>query len=450
MSTTRKIFPPGFIWGVAAAAPQIEGASRTDGKGESIWDRFARTPGRILNNDTPDTACDHYHRYPQDFALMCELGIKHYRLSIAWPRIFPEGDGAPNPKGLDFYRRLLSSLRENGITPWVTMFHWDLPQSLEDRFGGWRSRRTVDAFARYADTIVTHYRDEVENWITLNEIVAFTRNAYGIGRNAPGLRESDDVVNQTYHHALLCHGHGVRAVRERGRPGSRVGLVDNPRVPIPLTCSEPDLVAAREWFVRDNVRVLDPVFRGHYSDIWRNEVGPTLPHVEPGDFPLISLPSDFLGLNLYWGAFVRAGRDGAPEKLSFPSEYPRAASSWQYLTPQSLYWGPRLASEIYKVPSMFITEHGGGYDDEPVVNGECFDLHRCELLRTYISELHRAIEEGVPVNGYFLWSFMDNFEWCAGYRRRFGIVHVDYATQKRTPKLSARWYAEVMRKNCLP
>ncbi|AHF92169.1 beta-glucosidase [Opitutaceae bacterium TAV5] len=442
-------FPDHFIWGVAAAATQIEGGAGEGGKGESVWDRFSAAPGRILNGDTPAVACDHCHRFREDFALMRELGVKHYRLSLAWPRIIPDGDGAVNPAGIDFYHRIFDAMADNGITPWVTMFHWDLPQSLEDRFGGWRSRRVVDAFARYADTLVRAFGDRVRHWFTLNEIIAFTRNAYGIGRNAPGLREPEAVVNQAYHHALVCHGHGVRAVREYGAPGSSVGLVDNPRIPIPLRPeSEADLAAARAVFVEDNIRVLEPLHRGAYTDAYRRVVGEeNCPRVEPGDFALVTQPTDFLGLNVYAGFFVRAGRDGAPERLPFPTAFPGTDSDWHRITPQAIYWCPRLVTDVYGEQPLTIAENGGGYADEPVVAGEVCDLHRQTLLRSYLQELHRAIADGIPVRGYFLWSFMDNFEWGVGYSIRFGIVHVDYATQRRTPKLSARWYADVMRGN---
>ena len=438
-------FPDGFVWGVAAAAPQIEGAAAEDGKGESIWDRFALTPGKVLNGHTPAVACDHYHRFREDFTLMRELGIKHYRLSLAWPRIFPSGDGTLNQVGLDFYRRVLGSMEENGITPWVTLFHWDLPQALEDR-GGWRTRAVVDAFARYADTVVRAF-PSVKNWITLNEISCFTEKAYGGGNKAPGVNEGAAVVNQTYHHALLCHGHGVRAVREHGATGARVGLTDNPIVPIPVTETPADIAAAHAIFREENIRVLDPLYRGGYADRYLQAAGAARPQDAPDDFALIGQPTDFLGLNIYAGVFVRAGADGRPEKLAFPSHFPRADSPWLQLSPQALYWGPRHVADLFGVQSIYITENGCGYDEEPVVNGQCLDLHRRDFLRNYLGELQRAIRDGVPVDGYMLWSFFDNFEWQDGYQRRFGICHVDFATQRRTPKLSAHWYATVMREN---
>jgi beta-glucosidase len=441
-------FPRNFVWGVAAAAPQIEGAAFLDGKGPSVWDTFARVPGKVHNGDTLDVACDHYHRFDRDFALMAKLGVKHYRLSLAWPRIFPQGRGAVNQAGLDFYHRLFASMKRHGITPWVTMFHWDLPQALEDE-GGWRSRGVIDAFATYADTIVQAFRHEVKNWITLNEILCFTQLGYGTGTKAPGLQESDAVVNQTYHHALVCHGHGVRAVREHGGRGARVGLTDNPTVSVPVTATEADIEAAGRRFVDDNIRVLDPIYRGRYASSYLRSAGAAAPRVAKGDFDLISLPTDFLGLNLYTAHFVRAGRRGRPERVELPRNYPRADSPWLNLVPQTLYWAPRLIQELYGVKAMYVTEHGAGYDDEPPVKGEVNDLHRRECLRNYLREMHDAITDGAPIKGYFLWSFMDNYEWEDGYNRRFGIVYNDFPTQKRTPKLSALWYQQVMRENRL-
>jgi beta-glucosidase len=439
-------FPKKFVWGVAMAAPQIEGASFTDGKGPSIWDTFSRIPGKIRNGDTLDIACDHYHRYRDDFALMAKLGVKNYRLSLAWPRIIPQGRGAVNQAGLDHYRRLLDTLLDYGITPWVTMFHWDLPQALEDQ-GGWRVRKTVDAFALYADLVVKTFGDQVKNWITLNEIFCITTLGHGGGSKAPGTSESPAVLNQTYHHAILCHGHGVRAVREHGQRGSRVGLSEVSVVPIPVTDTPRDIAAAQKTFVASHIRVLDPIYRGRYATDYLREAGRSAPKVHRNDFDLISLPTDFLGLNIYTGSFVRAGKHGRPEVLPLPAGYPSSDCTWLKFMPQALHWGPRHAAEIYKVKSIYITENGVGYNEPPPVDGELFDLHRRDYLRNYLRELQHAIALGVPVKGYFLWSFLDNFEWEDGYERRFGIIHTDFATQVRTPKLSAHWYARVMAEN---
>jgi beta-glucosidase len=443
--TYSSPFPDDFVFGVAAAAAQIEGAAFEDGKGESIWDRFSRQPGKVHDGDTLDIACDHYHRFDEDFALMASLGVRNYRLSLAWPRIYPKGDGELNQAGLDFYHRLLASMKKHGITPWVTLFHWDLPQALEDR-GGWASRRTVDAFARYADTVVQAFAGEVKHWITMNEIRCFTQLAYGYGTKAPGRQECAGVVNQTFHHALLCHGHGVRAVREFGGAGAQVGLTDNLDVCIPVTETSADIAAAKAWFLEKNAHVLGAMHAGRYPDSYLQRVGPDAPDVRAGDFDLISLPTDHLGLNIYTGTYVRAGRDGkAWEAVPLPANYPRADSPWLHIAPQSIYWATRFAAECYGHRSLYITENGCGYNDEPVVNGEVLDLHRRDFLRNHLREAHRAIADGVPLHGYFLWSFIDNYEWEDGYQRRFGIVHCDYQTQVRTPKLSARYYADVMR-----
>lgn len=443
--TYSSPFPAGFTFGVAAAAAQIEGGAFAHGKGESIWDRFARTPGKVAGGDTLDVACDHYNRFDEDFALMASLGIRHYRLSIAWPRIYPHGDGELNPAGLDFYRRLFDSMARHGIVPWVTLFHWDLPQALEER-GGWASRTTVDAFARYADAVVKAFGGVVKRWITLNEIRCFTTLAYGVGSKAPGRKESDAVVNQTVHHALIAHGHAVRAVREHGGPGATVGLTDNCDVCVPVTETPHDIAAAKAWFAERNAHILGAMHGKGYASEYLERVGADAPRVQPGDFDLIGLRTDFLGLNVYSATYVRAGRDGQPyEALALPAHYPRADSPWLNIVPQAIYWATRLCHELYGHRSIFITENGCGYDEEPVVGGEVLDLHRRDFLRAHLREVHRAIADGVPVDGYFLWSFIDNFEWEDGYRRRFGIVHCDFETLARTPKLSARYYADVLR-----
>jgi len=441
-------FPRGFVWGVAAAAPQIEGAYRTDGKGLSVWDTFAHTPGRVAGNETLDVACDHYHRFDADFALMARLGFKNYRLSIAWPRIFPNGSGTPNAKGLDFYKRLFASMHKHGITPWVTMFHWDLPQALEDA-GGWRSRATVDAFARYADTIVTAFRDDVRHWFTINEIFCFTTLAHaGALDKAPGTPLPAAELNQSIHHALLAHGHGVRAVREHARRGTIVGNAEVPHGLVPLTETPADIAAARRVYQQANDQIFAPPLTGGYSTALLRRLGADRPRVARGDFDLIALPTDFTGINCYTAHFVRAGARGRPEVLPFPEKYPKSArTGWLKTVPQAIYWTTRFATECYGARRLFITENGYGTEETPEANGEIVDLHRREYLRLHLHELRRAIADGVPVDGYFAWSFMDNFEWADGYAVRFGLCYTDYATQKRTPKLSAHWLAQVAREN---
>lgn len=443
-----RAFPPKFAWGAASASAQVEGAAEEDGKSPSIWDVFARRPGAVHNGDTPAVACDHYRRYREDVELMARLGVRHYRLSIAWPRIVPDGVGSLNRRGLDFYSRLIDALLERGITPWVTMFHWDLPQVLEDQ-GGWPTRQVVDAFADYADAIVKAYGDRVKHWITLNEIGVFLDNGYSLGRHAPGRKEDFATVHQAFHHALLCHGHAVRAVREFGGPGARVGLTDNSRATTPVTETPADIAAAREAFARANCRILEPIFTGGYGAHYRQRTSGWLPKIAPGDMELLSAPTDFLGLNIYSGEFVRAGADGQPESLKVPPHYPVADSPWLRLNARALYWGPRHAAEVYGVKDIVITENGAGYDDAPPVAGQVNDLHRLEYMRACLGELRRGLHDGVPVSGYFAWSLMDNYEWADGYNRRFGLVYNDFQTQQRTPKASAQWYREVMNANAL-
>jgi beta-glucosidase len=452
VSAPAQVFPESFVWGAATASAQVEGAAAEDGKGESIWDRFAGTPGRVRNGDTPRVACDHYHRYAEDAALMRELGIRHYRLSVAWPRVVPDGDGPINPPGLDFYDRLADALLAQGVTPWITLFHWDLPQSLEDR-GGWLVRPTAEAFGRYAEAVVKRLADRVTRWFTVNEMPCFIGNGYGNGSFAPGRRVGPKLLNQAYHHALLAHGHGVAAVRTHGGPGATVGLVHNhlPPPQIPLTEADADIEAARTLYERTNGQLMGPVFRGSYPDAWLAAAGGDAPRVEPGDLAWIAQPTDYLGLNIYAGDFVRAApeRGAEPEVLPFPPGYPRGDMPWLYHTPQSLYWGVRHAAEVFGAKSTLITENGAACADTLGSGGTVLDLDRREYLRSYLAALHRAIAEGHDVRGYFVWSLLDNFEWAEGYARRFGIVHVDYDSQRRTPKLSARWYAEVIRGNRL-
>ncbi len=446
--SAARSFPKNFCWGAASASAQVEGAAEEDGKGLSIWDVFARRPGAIKNGDTPAVACDHYHRWREDIELMAQLGVKHYRLSLAWPRIMPDGVGTLNRRGLDFYSRFFDALLAKGITPWVTMFHWDLPQALEDK-GGWPTRQVVDAFADYADTVVKAYGDRVKNWITLNEIAVFLDSGYSLGRHAPGRKEDFATVHQAFHHAVLCHGHGVRAVRQYGGAGARVGLTDNSRAVTPITETPADIAAAREVFLRQNCRILEPVFTGAYGSVYQQQMKGWLPKIAPGDMELISAPTDFLGMNIYTGEFARAGADGKPESVPVPPHYPVADSPWLRWNARALYWGPRHAVEQFGAKDIVITENGAGYDEAPPVDGRVNDLHRLEYIRACLSELARSIRDGVPVSGYFAWSLMDNFEWAEGYERRFGLVYNDFKTQQRTSKASALWYREVMNANAL-
>lgn len=439
-------FPRGFVWGVATSALQIEGGTPTDGRGESVWDRFALKPGSIVDGDAPYPACDHYRRYRADLDLMRRFGFRHYRFSVSWARVLPRGRGRPNPKGLGFYDRLVDAMLERGIAPWITLYHWELPQALEDE-GGWRIRPTAEAFGAYAELVVRTLGDRVKNWISLNEIPCFIGLSYGAGRHAPGARESAAVVNQAYHHALLAHGMAVRAVRQFGGRGARIGLTHNPDVAVPVAETPEHIAASRRWFERRNRHILGPVFRGEYSAEYLAENGASSPKVEPGDLESISQPLDFLGINVYSGTFVEASRSG-PRTVSLPPSFPRGDLPWLNLIPQSLYWAVRHSWELYRPASLYITENGTCYEDQLGDDGRPLpDLHRREFVRSYLIALHRAVAEKLPVRGHFLWSFLDNFEWAEGYRKRFGIVYVDFKTQRRMPKLSAHWYAEVVRRN---
>ena len=434
-------FPPDFVWGVAAASAQIEGAAWKDGKGASIWDTFCRKPGAVLNGDTLDVACDHYHLYEQDADLMQQMGWRNYRLSIAWPRVFPDGAGQINEAGLEFYDRLIDAFLAREITPWVTLFHWDLPQALENE-NGWLNRATVDAFAVYADVVTKRLGDRVKNWFTLNEMPCFIGLGYETGVHAPGRTESKQLVNQGYHHALLAHGRAVAAVRANVT-GSHVGLVHNPPTPIPVIETPEHIEAAKQNYARANGALMMPVFAGQYPDWFLDS--PDAPIVQDGDMEIIAQPTDFLGLNLYAGYFVRA--DNPQQALPFPAQFPRGDLPWIHLTPQTLYWQIRLARETFGVESFYVTENGAAFDDKLTDDGEVIDLDRREYLRNYLLGLQRACDEGFDVRGYFAWSALDNYEWAEGYAKRFGLVHVDFETQKRTPKLSAHWYSAVCREN---
>lgn len=434
-------FPPNFTWGVAAASAQIEGAAFADGKGQSIWDKFCRIPGKVVNGDTLDVACDHYHLYEQDADLMQQMGWRNYRLSLAWPRIFPDGGNVVNPAGLEFYDRLIDAFLARDITPWATLFHWDLPQKLEDENGG-LNRATVDAFAVYADAVTRRLGDRVKNWFTLNEMPCFIGLGYETGIHAPGRQESKQAVNQGYHHALLAHGRAVEIVRANV-PQGRVGLVHNPPTPIPVIETPNHIEAAKINYERTNGPLMAPIFKGQYADWFMDS--PDAPKVQSGDREIIAQPGDFLGLNLYAGYFVRA--DNPLRELPLPAQFPQGDLDWIKITPQTLYWQIRLAREAFGVESFYVTENGSAFADELNADGEVLDLDRREYLRNYLIGLQRATAEGFDVKGYFAWSVMDNYEWAEGYAKRFGLVHVDFETQKRVPKLSAHWYSAVCREN---
>jgi beta-glucosidase len=449
-ATAPRTFPAGFLWGTATASYQVEGAVAEDGRLPSIWDTFSRTPGKTVKGATGDVANDHYHRYKEDVQLMKALGAKIYRFSIAWPRVFPQGGGQPNPKGLDFYSRLVDELLANGIQPFATLYHWDLPQALQDRVGGWESRETSEAFAVYAGHVAARLTDRVKYIFTINEFGAFVELGYNNGVHAPGLKLPPARFNQTRHHAVLGHGLAVQAIRAAAKPGTRVGLAENMTICAPAIETAEHIDAARRATRELNAQYLTVIKEGQYTDAYLSRTAADAPKFTPAELMAIGSPLDFLGINIYTTLYARA--DGSPQGYAVvphPPSFPHMASPWLFMAPEANYWGPRHAADIWKEQEIYITENGCSSSDIPAADGRVYDTDRVMYLRNYLSQLQRAAADGVPVKGYFLWSLMDNFEWADGYTNRFGLHHVDFATQKRTPKLSADFYREVIRRNAV-
>jgi beta-glucosidase len=443
-------FPKGFLWGTATASYQVEGAAGEDGRGPSIWDTFSHTPGKVAGNATGDVADDHYHRYKQDVQLMRALGVKSYRFSVAWPRVFPQGAGAPNPKGLDFYNRLVDELIANGIEPFATLYHWDLPQTLQDKVGGWESRDTSKAFADYAAYVSARLSDRVKHFFTINEFGAFVELGYRIGIHAPGLKLPPARFNQTRHHAVLGHGLAVQAIRASAKPGTRVGLAENMTICVPVIEKAEHIEAAERATREMNAPYMTVIQEGKYTDAYLAAAGANAPKFTSEDLKIISSPLDFTGINVYTPTYVRADNSQRGfAVVPHPSTFPHMASPWLFVGPEALYWGPRHVAKIWNVKEIYITENGCSSADVPATDGRVYDTDRVMYLRNYLTQLQRATSEGVPVRGYFLWSLMDNFEWADGYTNRFGLHYVDYATQTRTPKLSAGFYREVIARNAV-
>ena len=451
-------FPAGFRWGAATASFQIEGSTHSGGRTDSIWDTFCRRPGAVAGGDTGEPACDHYRRMPADVALMKELGLGTYRFSVAWPRVRPDG-GAVNQAGLDFYRRLVDALLDNGIAPWLTLYHWDLPQALEDA-GGWTNRDTASRFAEYAASVHEALGDRVPTWTTLNEPWCSAFLGYGSGVNAPGRTEPEAAV-AAVHHLLLAHGLGAQVLRAGG--AREVGVTVNL---LPFIAADPDDPDDAEVVRRldglANRLFLDPLLRSRYPDDVANDLAPfgLADHVRDGDLALIGAPIDVLGVNYYTSSQVRAaaptpGREhpeglpwaiGVPRVRTVARDVPRTAMGWE-IDPDALRnLLLRLHTDYPPVP-LVITENGSAWDDEVGPTGSVHDPERVDYLRAHLLAAHEALVAGVDLRGYLAWSLLDNFEWAFGYSKRFGIVHVDYGTQLRTVKDSGLWYAEVARRN---
>jgi beta-glucosidase len=438
-------FPDGFLWGAATAAYQIEGAWDEGGKGPGIWDEFVHTPGNIENGDTGDLACDHYHRYREDVALMRSLGLQAYRFSISWPRLLPEGKGKVNEAGVDFYSRLVDELLAAGIRPAATLYHWDLPLAL-DRLGGWPIPDTAKWFADYADLCFRRLGDRVKMWLTLNEPRVVADVGYVSGLHAPGHRDLGEGL-RAGHTLLLAHGMAVPRLRSAA-PDAKIGITVDLTPVSPATDSDQDREAAARrlelngWF-------LDPIFRGDYPTLMRQVRGDLLPQFTDEERRTVQAPIDFLGINNYTRAIVRRDPREAPfDFADVPPPGPVTEMDWEVYPPgmrEILCW----VNERYSPPAMYVTENGAAFDDQPDESGRVEDEDRRTFLRDYMAQAHQAIQEGVPLLGYFVWSLLDNFEWALGFSKRFGIVRVDYRTQARTIKRSGDWYRQVIASNSL-
>jgi beta-glucosidase len=436
-------FPKDFVWGTATASYQIEGAVSEDGRGVSIWDTFSRTPGKVFEGHTGDTACDHYHRYQEDIQLMKELGIQSYRFSIAWPRIFPDR-GRFNQKGIDFYKRLVDELLQNDIKPAATMYHWDLPQYLQDK-GGWVNRDTVNYFQDYAETLYRELGDVIPAWITHNEPWCAAFLSYGLGIHAPGHQDWKEAIRAS-HHILLSHGKAVEAFRTSGLKGE-IGITLNLNHVYPEAGSKEDLEAAYRVDGFSNRWFLDPIFKGEYPkdmmELFARHVGPD-DFIKQGDLETISRKIDFLGVNYYTRALVKNGpEDGLLSVENLRGTDDRTDMGWE-VYPQGLYdLLTRIKKDYGDIP-LYITENGAAYPDS-VVNGTVDDQKRIDYIEAHLEKSLQFINEGGNLKGYYVWSFMDNFEWSFGYSKRFGIVYVDYETQQRIPKKSSHWYRDLIK-----
>jgi beta-glucosidase len=432
-------FPHGFIWGTATAAYQIEGAANEGGRGESIWDRFSRSPGNTRNGETGDIACDHYHRWREDVSIMRDLGVNAYRFSIAWPRIFPDGDDRLNPAGLDFYATLVEALLDAGIRPFATLYHWDLPQPLEDA-GGWPARPTAYAFADYAAAVADRLGDRIEDWWTINEPWVVATMGYTTGVYAPGRKDVEEG-RAAAHHLLLGHGLAAQAIHAV-RPDARVGIVTNADAMVPRSAHPADRRAAEEAHGRMSRWYLDPVLLGRYPEDVVAHVRWDQAPVFDGDLEIISTPIDHVGVNYYSRRIVADGTIDDAERPSpiVEADLPRTTKGWE-VYPTGLTELLTRYDDDYDLPPVYITESGAAFPDE-VADGRIDDRERVEYLARHFAAARDAIDAGVPLSGYFVWSLLDNFEWAEGYSQRFGLVYVDYDTQQRTTKRSGYWFRD--------
>ncbi len=443
-----------FAWGVATASYQIEGAWNEDGKGLSIWDVFTHEPDKVYENHNGDVACDHYHLFKDDIKIMKEMGIRAYRFSLSWTRIFPDGIGKVNEKGIKFYSDLIDELLRNDIEPYITLFHWDYPYELYKK-GGWLNDDSVDWFAEYARTVVENFSDRVKYYITFNEPQCFVGLGHLAGTHAPGLKLSYRDIFQVCHNVLKAHGAAVIAMREAAKQDIKIGYAPTGSANFPATNDKKDIEAARKYFF-DCLPISegfmwnvswwsDPVVLGEYPKDGLELYKEYLPKITDEDMKLISQPIDFYGQNIYNGKQVMADDNGYPKLVKRKEGHTKTGSQWP-VTPEALQWGPKFLYDRYKLP-IYITENGMSAHDCVSLDGKVHDPNRIDYLNRYLNELEKAANDGVDIRGYFLWSFMDNFEWADGYSERFGIVHVDYETQKRIVKDSGLWYKEWIKKH---
>ncbi len=448
------VFPEDFLWGTATSSYQVEGAFDEDGRGLSVWDVYSKKPGAVLNNENGDKACDHYHLYREDVKLMRDIGVNAYRFSLSWPRILPDGEGQVNQKGIDFYSRLIDELLNAGITPFITLFHWDFPQALQDKYGGWKNKEVPKIFADYSALAVKHFSDRVKNWITMNEIMCFTilahkRNLWGKKGpiKAPAIIESDQVVQQTVHNALLGHGLAVQSMRANSS-SVKAGIVENLNVVWPIYDDPLHVEAGIKGFRDMNEQILYPLMTGKYCARFLEKLGADAPVFTEDEMKVISTPMDFLGYNIYSGIAARASdnKEGY-HFVPYPTSMYRATMNWA-VVPKGIYYTLKYTKEEFGNIPVYITENGMAAQDVETKEGEVLDLDRLEYIRTHLEMASRAIHDGYDnLKGYFLWSLLDNFEWELGYGTRFGIVRTNYSNMKRTLKLSAQYYHSVIKAN---
>lgn len=443
-------FAKDFVWGAATSSYQIEGTGRDSGKGQNIWDVFTKEPGRVYEGHTGDIACDHYHRFREDVAYMKELGLKGYRFSIDWSRVLPEGTGKVNEKGIDFYNALIDELLEQGIEPYITLYHWELPYEIYKR-GGWMNPEIVEWFGQYARLVAERFSDRVKYFFTLNEPQCFVGLGFLQGCHAPGVKAPLRDTFEMAHNALKAHGRAVQMLRAYGKQNVQIGYAPTSGMCYPEKETPKDIEAARKalFALPDDLSNWtwnvswwsDPVILGKYPEEGMKKY---LPVITDEDMKLISQPIDFYGQNIYNGRCIRMGTDGRPEEVRRPAGFPKTATNWP-VTPEALYWGPKFLYERYRKP-IYITENGMACHDTVSQDGKVHDPNRIDFLARYLKNLKRAAEE-IDIRGYFQWSLMDNFEWDKGYAERFGIIYVDFGTQERIWKDSAYWYRDLIRRN---